>query len=125
MLASAQPLLVEGKFVFVLVDREERALELAAVCCFREAEGVTAICPREKAEAAGLPYSGTYRQITLKVYSALNAVGFLAAIAGALASAGIPCNAVSAYYHDHLFVPSERGEEAVRVIGRLSGGVGK
>jgi hypothetical protein len=56
------------------------------------------------------------------VHSALTAVGFLAAITTRLAEAGISVNAVSAYYHDHLFVPWERREEAMEV---LKNGVGR
>ena len=44
--------------------------------------------------------------ITLDVHSSLESVGFLAAVSARLAAAGIPCNAVSAFHHDHLFVPS-------------------
>jgi hypothetical protein len=44
----------------------------------------------------------------------------MAAIATALADAGISCNAVSGYYHDHIFVPNARAHDAMDVLGRLS-----
>ena len=56
------------------------------------------------------------RMITLDVHSALDAIGFLAAVATLLAKAGISVNAVSAYYHDHLFVPREKADEAMRLL---------
>jgi hypothetical protein len=59
--------------------------------------------------------------ITLNVHSALDAVGFLAAVMKALSVRGISTNTVSAYYHDHLFVPSERAEEALAALRRLAG----
>ena len=43
----------------------------------------------------------------------------LAAVARALADAGVACNAVAGTYHDHLFVPAERAEEALRVLTAL------
>ena len=60
--------------------------------------------------------------ITLTVHSSLEAVGFLGAIATQLAAAGISVNPVSAFYHDHLFVPEGRTEEAMQVLGRISAG---
>ena len=44
------------------------------------------------------------------------AVGFLAAITARLANAGISVNAVSAFHHDHLFVPERRAGEALRLL---------
>jgi hypothetical protein len=48
-------------------------------------------------------------------------VGFLAAITARLAQAGISLNAVSAYYHDHLFVPWENRERAMQILKELGG----
>jgi hypothetical protein len=54
--------------------------------------------------------------ITLTVHSSLDGVGFLAAVTARLADAGIAVNAVSAFYHDHLFVPESRAEQALRLL---------
>ena len=54
--------------------------------------------------------------IKLEVHSSLNAVGFIAAIAGRLAQAGISVNPVSAYFHDYLFVPTNKADEAMRIL---------
>jgi hypothetical protein len=75
---------------------------------------------REEAEAAGLRTAFASRLITLTVHSALDAVGFLAAITARLAEAGISVNAVSAFYHDHLFVPVGRADEAMAVLQEMS-----
>jgi hypothetical protein len=60
------------------------------------------------------------RMVTLTVHSALAAVGFLAATTTHLAAAGISVNAVSAFFHDYLFVPAERAEEAVEILWRMA-----
>ena len=60
--------------------------------------------------------------ITLNVHSALDAVGFLAAVATALSERGIGVNPVAGYYHDHLFIPADRAEEAMAVLEGLSSG---
>jgi len=54
------------------------------------------------------------------VHSALDAVGFLAAVTTRLAEAGISVNAVSAFHHDHLFVPEHRADEALQLLLEMS-----
>ena len=41
-----------------------------------------------------------------------------------LAEAGISVNAVSAFYHDHLFVPEHRADEALALLHGMSARVG-
>ncbi|MEL7447263.1 MAG: ACT domain-containing protein, partial [Pseudomonadota bacterium] len=43
-----------------------------------------------------------------------------AAVADALANAGIPCNAVAALHHDHIFVPEHLAEPSIRAIETLA-----
>jgi hypothetical protein len=70
----------------------------------------------------GLQFEFEAAMITLQVHSALDAVGLTAAVSSALADAGIACNVVAGYHHDHLFVPYERGEEAVAILTALARG---
>ena len=93
---------------------------LAPLCTFREAEGLTAIVERSQAERAQAPFIFESRLITLTVHSSLDAIGFLATISTCLAQAGIPCNAVAAYHHDHLFIPVGRAQEALALLQALS-----
>ena len=117
LLADVKPALDPEIFVFSTVP-PDAALPPAvkAVQIFREREGITLILPLAEAEAAALDYQFPCRMITLDVHSALDAIGFLAAVATLLAKAGISVNAVSAYYHDHLFVPREKADEAMRLL---------
>ena len=73
-----------------------------------------------KALAAGLAHLFPSRRITLNIHSSLEAVGFLAALLPLLAAAGIGVNPVSAYFHDHLFVPAERAEAALAILRRVA-----
>ena len=122
LLKSMRPVLREGEFVF-LTTRQSllEAAALEPLGLFHEEEGLTLILPREKADAAGLPYSAVFRMLTLSVHSSLEAVGFLAAITARLAARGISVNPVSAYFHDHLFVPSARAEESLALLVELAG----
>ena len=70
--------------------------------------------------AAGLTGVFPCRMITLEIHSALDAVGFLAAVTTALAREGIGVNPVAAYHHDHLFVPHDRAEDAMRALQDLA-----
>lgn len=89
LLRDMQPGLQDGIFVFCTLAENEIHAALRPVLMFREREGTTIVIRREEAERAGLPYQFASRLITLSVHSALDAVGFLAAITARLAQAGI------------------------------------
>lgn len=91
----------------------------AVIATLREAEGLTLYVDLAAAEAAGLPVAFRAAWITMTVDSALDAVGFTAAFAGALARAGIACNVLAGARHDHLFVPLEQAEAAMAALRRL------
>lgn len=105
----------------------ERAAALhlpEALAMVREAEGVTLILPERAARLQGFALEQPMRQITLQVHSALEGVGLTAAVAGALAGAGIACNMVAGYHHDHAFVPAADAERALGVLRDLAGQAG-
>ena len=75
---------------------------------------------QEEADVAGLAYDYVAGWITLRVVSALEAVGLTAAFARELADAGLSCNVVAGYHHDHIFVPHEQAEQAVAALNGLA-----
>lgn len=106
-------------FVFCCFADGQLPAGLTPVCTFHEAEGLTAIVPLHQAQASGLAHQFESRMVTMTVHSALDAVGFLARISAALAAQGIACNVVSAFHHDHLFVPRDRLDDALGALNRL------
>ncbi|UYH54075.1 ACT domain-containing protein [Qipengyuania sp. SS22] len=106
------------RFVLVMPDTAPQLLG-AAISTFREDEGVTAIVPAELADELGID-GPDFARITLTVHSDLEGVGLTAAVATALAAAGVACNMVAAFHHDHAFVPSDRADEAMDVLHALS-----
>ena len=121
LLQNMKPEMHDGIFVFCSIPEDEKIpATLQPVHIFREREGTAFIIRREEAEAAGLPHQFASRMITLTVHSSLEAIGFLAAVTGRLAEAGISVNAVSAFYHDHLFVPAHRAGEALHLLQNMS-----
>jgi hypothetical protein len=117
LLSFMEPKLEDGIFVFCPLAKDAPVpdgLNIQVLC--REPEGTTLILRREEAERANLPFEFPCRQIMLTIYSALDAVGFMAAVAGCLAEAGISVNPISAFYHDHLFVAADQAEDAYRLL---------
>ncbi|NJN22289.1 MAG: ACT domain-containing protein [Leptolyngbya sp. RL_3_1] len=111
LLRQMTPHLHPATFVFCTLPPEIlKTLTIQPRCTFQEAEGMTLLVTQAEAEAQNWPYTYPCRQITLEIHSSLEAVGFLAAITTALAAEGISVNPVSAYYHDHLFVPVDQAE---------------
>jgi hypothetical protein len=121
LLRDMKPEMSEGIFVFcTLADDAEIPATIKPLLTFCEPEGTTVVIRREEAERLGLPHQFASRLITLTVHSSLDAVGFLTATTARLAAAGISVNAVSAFYHDHLFVPEHRAEEALALLKNMS-----
>ena len=120
ILTNMQPELLEGEFVFCSVSPKEfEQLRIHPIGWFREAEGITLVIERNVADDEGLDYEFVSRMITLNILSSLEAVGLLAAITNKLAAAGISVNTISAYYHDHLFVPTNRASAVMRLLDEL------
>lgn len=121
LLASMAPDLHPGVFVFATLPPEApRPTGIDPVMTFREREGETLILLEDEARAAGLAATYRCRMITLNIHSALDAVGFLAAITARLAAAGLGVNPVSGYFHDHLFVPADRADDAMAILGTIA-----
>ena len=119
LLRTMRPQLVPGQYVFVSIQQVPAGIE--PVAWVREEEGIGLVLRQAEADAAGLEYTFVAAMITLQVHSALDAVGLTAAVSGALAAAGISCNVIAGFHHDHLFVPAERAAEALQVLDSLPG----
>ncbi|MFC5805109.1 ACT domain-containing protein [Streptomyces formicae] len=119
LLSGMRPELNPGRYVFTTVGGRIPS-GVTPVVTVREPEGVTLVVPLEEADAAGLAYDYVAGWITLRVHSALDAVGLTAAVARELADAGLSCNVVAGFHHDHLFVPHERAAAAVTLLDDLA-----
>ncbi|MCB2088639.1 MAG: ACT domain-containing protein [Sphingomonadaceae bacterium] len=126
MLAGIDPRLDPQSYAFVTAVQPDVAMQLmgSAIASFREDEGLSLIVPYDAALAAGYAVD-PYVRITLQVHSALDGVGLTAAVASTLAEAGIACNMVAAFHHDHAFIPAPRAQEALELLtGLQSDGAG-
>ncbi|WMI98713.1 ACT domain-containing protein [Pseudomonas chlororaphis subsp. aurantiaca] len=122
LLRSMSPQLNPGDYVFCSIADRTLLEGTDVLGSFREQEGLTVILERQQAERLGLGFDYVAAWITLNVHSALEAVGLTAAFASALGKAGISCNVIAGYYHDHLFVGKADAERAMHVLRQLAAG---
>lgn len=122
LLRSMSAQLMDDVYVFATVPEVPPAI--SPVMQFHEAEGITLILLRSQAETLDLAYEFPSRMITLNIHSSLDAVGFMARIATALAAKGMGVNPVAGFYHDHLFVPEDRAEDAMQVLAGFAAETG-
>ncbi len=134
LLSTMTPVLQPQTYVFATtrtssIQASEAPLLQASAMMFREAEGLTFITPQSAVDEYNASQEGTgagmlqaafpCRMITLNVHSSLEAVGFIATVAKRLAELGIGVNPVSGFYHDHLFVPEGREEDAMGALKEM------
>lgn len=121
LLKSMEPILYEGEYVFCSVDPEEGLPFIPdSIGIFREEEGLTLVLSRDCADTHNLSYSSVFRCVILSIHSSLDAVGFLATMTSKLAQHGISVNPISAYYHDHLLIPTLRVSEVMALLREFS-----
>jgi uncharacterized protein len=120
LLALMSPALQPEEYVFCSVKGKYGDFaELSPLASFRETEGLTLIIDRKKAVLAELTFESVFRAITLTIHSSLDAVGLTAAVASKLSEKGISANVVAAYYHDHIFVPTQKANSAMKALKEL------
>lgn len=121
LLQTLQPVLSVDAFVFVSVPYAVSPTQLAnALMVYKEDEGTTLILESSFASNEGFAVDSTFKCITCNVHSSLDAVGMTAVMSAALTKANISANVVAGYYHDHIFVPVGRADEAIAVLLELA-----
>lgn len=106
---------VPGRATPELIDRSH------AVVIEEGSRGTTTtlVLPVGDADDASLSIDVEMAWLTLTVESSLEAVGLTAAFSAALGEAGVPCNVVAGYRHDHLLVPAEQVDLAITTLRSL------
>lgn len=121
LLEQMSPQLHESPYVFVSIKNEGfNNLGFDPLCYFREHEGISIITDESIALANRYSFDAKWAYITLRINSSLSAVGFLAAITSKLTDAGISVNPVSAFFHDHLFVPWDVRDRVMEILHEMS-----
>ncbi|KAJ5168715.1 uncharacterized protein N7482_004309 [Penicillium canariense] len=122
LLATMEPTLDPAVYVFITTTKALHSLPLATLqpaLIVQEEEGTTIVTTEDLAASHGLDGVFPCKKISLTVHSSLEAIGLIAAITNRLKDHQISTNVVSGYYHDHIYVPAERAEDAMQVLARL------
>ena len=122
LLATLSPELNPQEYVFTTFADGQYGdhSELQPLAVMQEEEGLTLIVPRVLADTHQIGYDGVFKCITLKVHSSLAAVGLTATFSRVLTDHDISANVIAGYYHDHIFVPPDRADEAMQALRSLS-----
>jgi len=123
ILVNMNPVLNGDEYVFCTFSHlsAEVLLRLNPISTFQEEEGVSLIVTREVADRNCISYDFVFKRITISLHTSLDAVGLTALLSTALAEKGISANVVAAFYHDHIFVPSDKAEVALDALKALKG----
>ena len=117
-LKKLNPVLLEDEYVFCtfLSSIYGDHSKLNPIASFNEKEGLTLVLKKEIAKFNNLEFKGTFKCISLNLISSLTSVGLTALISKALADNEISTNIYAGYYHDHIFVPLEKANDAFKLL---------
>ena len=108
-----------GEYVFCSIKDINKNNFNNIICYFKESKGYSIIISKEEAIKNNLPFYFVSAWITLEIDSTLDSVGLTSSFSGELTNAGISCNIVAAYHHDHIFVPYKERHKAVKILSDM------
>ncbi|HEY4583133.1 MAG TPA: ACT domain-containing protein [Lysobacter sp.] len=111
----------EGTWVLLTRPAPDATLDAQAAARIDEREGITYVVPEHVAHQHGGSPGFVAAWLSLRVHSSLDAVCLTAAVSCALADAGIACNVLAGFHHDHLLVPAARRDDAITALHALRG----
>ena len=120
LIKEMKPFVNEGEYVFTTVKNISNINQDTIIGQFKEQEGTTLILKKSIADELDLPYTFIASWVTLKVHSALDAVGLTAAFSTELAKNNISCNVIAGFYHDHIFVSKKDEIKTIEVLTKFS-----
>ena len=112
-------ILNKGEYVFCSIIDINKISINNIICSFKESEGYSIIISKEEAIKNNLPFYFVSAWITLEIDSTLDSVGLTSAFSKKLTKAGISCNVIAAYHHDHIFVPYFDKHKAMKILSDM------
>jgi hypothetical protein len=102
-----------------LVTGIDVPVDMPVAATVMESEGMTSVLAVSDAENLGIEPDFAAAWLTLDVHSTMHDIGLTAAVSTALAEAGIACNVLAGFHHDHLLVPFHEADRATRILNGL------
>ena len=112
-------ILNKGEYVFCSIIDINKISMNNIICSFKESEGYSIIISKEEAIKNNLQFYFVAAWITLEIDSTLDSVGLTSAFSKKLSKAGISCNVIAAYHHDHIFVPYIDKHKAMKILSDM------
>ena len=112
-------ILNKGEYVFCSIIDINKISMNNIICSFKESEGYSIIISKEEAIKNNLQFYFVSAWITLEIDSTLESVGITSAFSKKLTKAGISCNVIAAYHHDHIFVPYLDKHKAMKILSDM------
>ena len=112
-------ILNRGEYVFCFIEDINKISMNNIICSFKESEGYSIIISKEEAIKNNLPFYFVSAWITLEIDSTLDSIGLTSAFSKKLTKAGISCNVIAAYHHDHIFVPYLDKHKAMEILSDM------
>lgn len=122
LIRQLSPKLDPDSYVYCTVAHAEYGEldKLKPIVSIAELEGLTLVIPLEQARTERLDYYRVFRRITLEGHSSLEALGLTSVVTSLLAERGITTNVIAGFYHDHMFVPDDRTDDAMAALKELA-----
>ena len=121
ILESIDPYLVDESFIFMTTDQSLSSISntLNPIASFKENEGLSIVITQATADKNAITYDSVFSCISLGVHSSLESYGLISTISRELTQNNISTNVFSGYYHDHIFVQSEKADKALEIISKI------
>ena len=121
ILESIDPYLVDESFIFMTTDQSLSSISntLNPIASFKENEGLSIVITQATADKNAITYDSVFSCISLGVHSSLESYGLISIISRELTQNNISTNVFSGYYHDHIFVQSEKADKALEIISKI------
>ena len=119
IIKNLNPKLNKGEYVFCSIKDINDINMIDIVSSFKESEGYSIIISKEEAIKNSLHFYFVSAWITLEINSSLDSIGLTSAFSKELTEAGISCNVLAGYHHDHIFVPYHKKAKAMKILGDL------
>ena len=117
-----KPKLLEGEFIFCSLEGASYGnyKDLKPIASFQEKEGLTLVISKEKANRNNISYDSSFRCISLGLVSKLEDFGLTSIISNRLTKNKISANIFAGKYHDHIFIPSNKADEALIILNDIN-----